>query len=52
MPIDNIHQLLDETKKMNQLLDEIQQAKRLLEQGMRADTVVELIKKTRPDKDE
>ena len=51
MPINNMKELLDETRQMNQLLDEIQLAKRLLERQVRSDVVLELIKATRPEKD-
>ena len=42
-------------KQLNQLLNEIKQVEQLLNEdrpSLRADTIVELIKKTRPDKDE
>ena len=42
-------------KQLNQLLNEIKQVKQLLNEdrpSLRSDTIVELIKKTRPDKDE
>ena len=42
-------------KQLNQLLNEIKQVNQLLDEdrpSLRADTIVELIKKTRPDKDE
>lgn len=46
---------INDTKQLNQLLNEIKQVEKLLNEdrpGLRADTVVELIKATRPDKDE
>ena len=42
-------------KQLNQLLNEIKQVEQLLNENrpsLRADTIVELIKATRPDKDE
>ena len=42
-------------KQLNQLLNEIKQVEQLLNEdrpSLRSDTIVELIKKTRPDKDE
>ena len=42
-------------KQLNQLLNEIKQVEQLLNEdrpSLRSNTIVELIKKTRPDKDE
>ena len=42
-------------KQLNQLLNEIKQVEQLLNENrpsLRSDTIVELIKATRPDKDE
>jgi|TARA_Y100000296_G_C4948150_1_gene144888 hypothetical protein len=42
-------------KQLKQLLNELEQVKKLFDEdrpSLRADTIVELIKKTRPDKDE
>ena len=41
-------------KQLNQMLNEIKQVKQLLDEdrpSLRSDTIVELIKATRPDKD-
>ena len=46
---------INDTKQLNQLLNELAQVKKLFDEkrsNLRADTVVELIKATRPDKDE